>query len=64
MWLGWGGTRVAGFSLLHGYPATPKLQHTSNQEQYDQGGDIIEKSQTPDNGCINVRNMLNIEEVK
>ena len=31
----WGGIRVAGFSLLHGYhhnPATPKLQHTSKQE--------------------------------
>jgi len=32
---GWGGIRVAGFSLPHGYhpnPATPKLQHTSKQE--------------------------------
>jgi len=27
-------------------------------------GDTIEKSQAPDGGCINVRNMLNIEEVK
>ena len=24
----------------------------------------IEKSQAPDDGCINVRNMLSIEEVK
>jgi len=31
VWLGWGGIRVAGFSLLQ--PATPKLQHTSKQEQ-------------------------------
>ena len=41
MWLGWSGIRVAGFSLQHGYhsnPTTPKLQHTSNQEQYDQCG--------------------------
>ena len=30
----------------------------------DQCGDTIEKSQTPDDGCINVRNMLSIEEVK
>jgi len=33
--LGWGGIRVAGFSLLHGYhpnPATSKVQHTSKQE--------------------------------
>jgi len=32
---GWGGIRVAGFSLPHGYhpnPATPKHQHTSKQE--------------------------------
>ena len=27
-------------------------------------GGTIEKSQAPDDGCINVRNMLNIEEVK
>jgi len=45
VWLGWGGIRVAGFSL-------------------HQCGDTIEKSQAPDVGCINVRNMLSIEEVK
>ena len=27
-------------------------------------GDTIEKSQAPDDGCINVRNVLSIEEVK
>jgi len=37
---------------------TPKLQHTSNQEQYDQCGNSTEKSQAPDDGYINVRNML------
>jgi len=31
---------------------------------HDQCGDTIEKSQDPDDGCINVRNMLSIEEVK
>jgi len=34
----WSGIRVAGLSLQHGYHSnltTPKLQHTSNQEQYD-----------------------------
>jgi len=39
------GIRVAGFSLQHGYhsnPTTPKLQHTSNQEQYDQCGNSTE----------------------
>jgi len=61
------GIRVAGFSLEHGYhtkPTTPKLQHTSNQEKYDQVGNSTEKSQAPDDGCINVQNMLSTEEVK
>jgi len=30
----------------------------------DQCGDTTEESQAPDDGCINVRNMLSIEEVK
>jgi len=50
VWLGWDGIRVAGFSLLHGYN--------------DKCGDTIEKSQAPDDGCINVRNMLSTEDVK
>jgi len=55
------------FSLQHGYhsnPTTPKLQHTSNQEQYDQCGNSTEYSQAPDDGYINARNMLSTEEVK
>jgi len=31
---------------------------------HNQCGDTIEKSQAPDDGCVNVRNMLNIEDVK
>jgi len=31
---------------------------------HDQYGDTIEKSQASVDGCINVRNMLSIEEVK
>jgi len=31
---------------------------------HNQCGDRIEKSQAPDERCINVRNMLSIEEVK
>jgi len=31
---------------------------------HDQCCDAIEKSQARDDGCVNVRNMLNIEEVK
>jgi len=32
--------------------------------RHNQCGDTIEKSQAPDDGCINVRNMLSTEEVK
>ena len=49
------------FSLQRGYhsnPTTPKLQHTSNQEQYDQCGNSTAQSQAPDDGYINVRNMF------
>jgi len=31
---------------------------------HGQCGDTIEKLQAPDDGCINVQNMLSIEEVK
>jgi len=40
---------------------TPKHIETRT---HDQCGDSIEKSQVPDDGCINVRNMLSMEEVK
>ena len=64
---GWRGIRVAGFSLPHGYH--PKSSHTETPEHietrtHNQCGDTIEKSQAPDDGCINFRNMLNTEEVK
>ena len=42
----------------HSNPTTPKLQHTSNQEQYDQCGNSAEQSQAPDDGYINIRNIL------
>ena len=54
-------------------PATripPQPSHTetpthNNTRTHHQCGDTIEKSQAPtDGGCINVRNMLSIEEVK
>jgi len=50
VWLGWCGIRVA-----------PTHIETRTHDQY---GDKIGKSQGPDDGCINVRNMLSIEEVK
>jgi len=45
VWLSWSDIHVAGFSLQHGYhsnPTTLKLQHTLNQEQYDQCGNSTE----------------------
>jgi hypothetical protein len=55
--------------LLHGYhpnPATPKLPTHVETRTHDQCGDTIEKSQAPDDGCINIntRNVLSIEEEK
>ena len=38
------------------YPCS-RLQQAS----HDQCGDTIETAQAPDDGCINVRNMLSIE---
>jgi hypothetical protein len=58
VWLGLSGVRVAGFSLQHGHhsnPAAQNLQHTSNQDQCDNS---TAQSQAPDDGYINVRNML------
>ena len=40
------------------YTETPTHIKTKTHNQCD---DIIEKSQAPDGGCINVQNMLNIE---
>jgi len=53
-------------------PATwipPQPRHTETPTHietrtHDQCGDTIKKSQAPDDGCINVRNMLSIEEMK
>ena len=53
-------------------PATripPQPSHTKTPthietRKHNQCGDTIEKSQAPYDGCINVRNMLSIEDVK
>ena len=47
----------------------PQPNHTETPTHieirtHNQCGDTIEKSQAPDDGCINIRNMLSIEEVK
>ena len=46
-----------------GFSHTETATHIETRT-HDQCGDSIEKSQAPDDGCINVRNMLSIEEVK
>jgi len=51
----------AGWSLQnehHPKPAAPNLQHTTNWEQDDLCGNSSTQSQAPDDGYINVRNML------
>jgi len=53
-------------------PATripPQPSHTETPTHietrtHNQCGDTIEKQQAPDEGCINVRNMSSIEEMK
>ena len=64
-WLGWypcgrlqPATRIP---LQPNHTETPTHIATRTHDQCD---DTIEKSQAPDGGCIKVRNMLNIEEVK
>jgi len=42
---------------------TTPTSHTETPT-HNQCGDKMEKSQARDDGCINVRNMLSIEEVK
>ena len=43
---GWVGV-VSVLQEIHSNPTTPKLQHTSNQEQYDQCGNSTAQSQAP-----------------
>jgi len=53
--------------LVHGYHPQPSHTETPThieRRTHDQCGDSIEKSQASDDGCINVRNMLSIEEVR
>ena len=51
------------FSRLKHTDTTPTQPHIETRT-HDQCGDKIEKTQAPDDGCINVQNMLSIEEVK
>ena len=49
------------YSVKTSHTETPTHIETRTPNQC---GDTIEKSQAPDDGCINVRNMLSTEEVK
>ena len=59
--LGLSSVRVAGFSLQHGHcsnQAAANLQHATNREQNDRCGNSTTQWQAPDDGYINIRNML------
>ena len=64
-WLGW-------YPCRRIQPATripPQPSHTETPTHietrtHNQCGDTIDKSQAPDDGCINVRNLSSIEEAK
>jgi len=47
------------YTIIYTNAKKPHLYRT-----HDHCGDTIEKSQAPDDGYINVRNMLSIEDVK
>jgi len=59
--------QISVVSVVTRIPPQPSHTETPTHIEtrtHDQCGDTIEKSQAPDDGCINVRNMLSIEEVK
>ena len=62
IWCGWVWmVSVLQAGLQHGHhsnPAAPNYQHTTNREQNDRCGNSTAQSQAPDEGYIDVRNML------
>ena len=67
--LGWEVSSHPPYRLKPATWITPQPNHTETPTHietrtHDQCGDTIEKSQTPDDGRINVRNKLTIEKVK
>jgi len=55
VWLGWSGIQLQ--------PSHTEIPTHIETRTHNQCGDTIEKSQVPDDGYINVQNMLSIEEV-
>jgi len=63
VWLVGGGIRVV-LQLVTRIPPQPSHTETPTHIEtrtHNQLGDTIDKSQAPDDGCINVRNILSIE---
>jgi len=57
-------SRLKPATLIPPQPSYTETPTHIETRTHDQCGDKTEKSQAPDDGCINVRNMLSIEEVK
>jgi len=59
-----GGVFICVKNEHHPKPAAWNLQHTTNWEQDDRSGNSTTQSQAPDDGYINIRNILSTYEVK
>jgi len=60
VWFGWGGVCFS----LHPDTTPPKPNHNVTHiepEQYNPCNNSINKSQAPEDGCINIRNMFSIK---
>jgi len=66
VWLGWGGIVWKAEACYTDTTPTSQTGSPTHIETrtHHQWGDTIETSQATDDGCINVRNMLSMEEVK
>jgi len=69
-WFGWGGVVWCGIWMqaeaLHPDTTPPQLNHNLTPtriepEQYNPWNNSTNKSQAPEDGCINIRNMLSIK---
>ena len=66
LWFDWGGVvSVCRLQPTYGYhTTTAKLQRNTNTiepDQYNQWNNSTNKSQAPEGGCFNIRNMLSVK---
>jgi len=67
LWLGWGGVNLdAGWSSASARIQISQPNHNVTPthiepEQYNPWNNTTNKSQAPENGCINIQNMLSIK---